>query len=106
MWILLIMRRNFWKATLISIAAYTAAVLIGVLGDLRFTVFAVPALQITWTLFCVARFLQLRVGGAHKADAPVFDRESYGFALGGWMSSAVLLVAVVVVSQVITDVRR
>jgi hypothetical protein len=45
--------------------------------------FAVPALLVTWTLFCTVRFVQLRFGGAHRGDAISYNRESYGFALGG-----------------------
>ena len=41
------MRRNFWKAALISIAAYTAAVLLGFLAGFRLTMFAVPTLLVT-----------------------------------------------------------
>jgi len=93
------MRRNFWKATLISIAAYTAAVLIGFLADFRLTMFAVPALLVTWTLFCTIRAIQLGFGGARHPDALSCDRESYGFALGGSVSSLVLLIAIVVLSQ-------
>ena len=47
------MLRNFWKAALISLAAYVAAVLIGFWVGFQFTLFAVAVLQITWTLFCV-----------------------------------------------------
>ena len=93
------MRRNFWKATLISIATYTTAVLIGFVFDFRLTMFAVPALLVTWTLFCTVRLLQLRFGGAHRPDAMSYDRESYGFALGGVASSIVLVAAIVVLSQ-------
>ena len=93
------MRRNFSKATLISIAAYTTAVLTGFLVDFRLTMFAVPALLVTWTLFCTIRAIQLRFGGAHQSDAQSYDRESYGFALGGSLSSFVLLSAIVVLSQ-------
>ena len=95
------MRRNFWKATLISLIAYTVAVLGGFWGDFRFTLFAVPMVQITWTLFCLVRFIQLRHGGGHKTDAPLYDRESYGFSLGGLISSSVLLAVVVVLSQAV-----
>jgi hypothetical protein len=93
------MGRNFWKATLISIAAYTAAVVIGFLVDFRLTMFTVPALVVTWTLFCTIRAIQLRMGGAHQPDALSYDRETYGFALGGSVSSVVLLSAIVVLSQ-------
>jgi hypothetical protein len=47
------MLRNFWKAALISLAAYVAAVLIGFWVGFQFTLFAVAVLQITWTLFRV-----------------------------------------------------
>ncbi|HSB15629.1 MAG TPA: hypothetical protein VLE22_14315 [Bryobacteraceae bacterium] len=95
------MRRNFWKATLISLGAYTIALLMGFWGDFRFTLFAVPALQVTWTLFCVIRIIQLRIGGGHKPDAPPYDRASYGFALGGSISSFALLAVIVVLTQVV-----
>ena len=94
------MRWDFWKATLISLAAYTAVVLMGFLVDFRFTLFAVPVLQI-WTLFCIIRIFQLRRGGAHRADAMPYDRESYGFALGGLISSLILLLVLVVLSQAV-----
>jgi hypothetical protein len=93
------MWRNFWKATLISLAAYGMAVLIGFLFDFRLTMFAVPALLFTWTLFCTLRAIQLRFGGAHQPGALSCDRESYGFALGGSVSSFVLLSTLVVLSQ-------
>jgi hypothetical protein len=93
------MRRNFWKATLISIAAYSTAVLIGFLADFRLTMFAIPGILVTWTAFCVIRVVQLRLAGAHNPDALPDDRENYGFALGGSVSSFVLLLAIVVLSQ-------
>jgi len=94
------MKRNFWKAALISIAAYTIAGLIGVCGDFRYAAFAIVALQATWTLFCMIRLIQLRRGGAYKPDAPSYDRDGYGFALGGATSSFALLAVVVVLTQV------
>jgi ribose/xylose/arabinose/galactoside ABC-type transport system permease subunit len=95
------MLRNFWKATLMSLAVYATAILIGFWGGFQITLFAVPVFQITWTLFCVMRIIQLRRGGGHKADAPQYDRESYGFALGGLVSSTALLVVLVVLTQVV-----
>jgi ribose/xylose/arabinose/galactoside ABC-type transport system permease subunit len=95
------MLRNFWKATLISVAVYTAALLAGLWGDLRITLFVVPALQVTWTLFCVIRIVQLWLSGGYRRDAPPYDRESYGFALGGSVSSVALLAVVVVLTQVV-----
>jgi hypothetical protein len=95
------MRRNFWKAMLISLGAYTVALLMGFWGDFRYTLFAVLALQVTWTLFCVIRIIQLRIGGSHKPDATPDDRDSYGFALGGSISSLALLGVMVVLTQVV-----
>lgn len=93
------MRRSVWKATLISTAAYSVAVLLGFLVDFRLTAFIVPALLASWTMFCAVRTIQLRLRGAQKPDAPSFDRESYGFAIGGSVSSLLLLLAIVVLSQ-------
>jgi hypothetical protein len=80
---------------------YTGALLLGFWGDFRLTLFAVLALQVTWTLFCLIRIVQLRIGGGHKPDALPSDRESYGFALGGSISSLTLLAAIVVLTQVV-----
>jgi len=93
------MRRGFWKATLISIVAYMSAVLLGFVIDFRLTGFLVPTLFVTWTLFCTFRTIQLRLQGAQKQSAPAYERESYGFALGGSVSSFVSLVAIIVLSQ-------
>ena len=93
------MRRNVWKATLISTAAYSAAVLLGFLVDFRLTGFIVIALFVSWTMFCTIRAIQLRLRGAQQPDAASFDRESYWFALGGSVSSFMLLLAIVVLSQ-------
>jgi hypothetical protein len=95
------MRRSFWKAASISVAAYAAAVLLGFLVDFRVTGFAVPALFLSWTLFCVVRAIQLRAGGAHHVEALPCDRESYGFAVGGSVASFAALAAVVVLTQVV-----
>src|SRR3954466_15825062 len=93
------MRRNFGKATLISAASYSGAVLLGFLVDFRLTGFIVPALFVSWTMFCTIRAIQLRLRGAQKPDAPSYDRESYGFALGGSVSSVILLLVIVALSQ-------
>jgi hypothetical protein len=95
------MGRSFWKAILISLAAYAIAVFIGVWGDFRWTAFAIAALQMTWTLFCIVRVVQLRRGGGHKPDAPPYDRNDYEFALGGSVSSLTFLAAIVVLTQVV-----
>lgn len=75
------------------------ALLAGFGIDFRLTLFAVLGLQGTWTAYCVIRLFQLRLAGGHKPEAPLDERESYGFALGGAISSAVLLAAMVVLSQ-------
>ena len=93
------MQRKVWKATLISIGVYSGAVLLGFLVDFRLTGFIVPALFVSWTMFCTIRAIQLHLRGAQRPDAPSFDRESYGFALGGSVSSFMLLLAIVVLSQ-------
>jgi hypothetical protein len=95
------MRRSFWKATSISLAAYAAAILIGFWGGFQFTLFAVPVFQITWTLCCIIRIIQLRRDGSQKSDAQPYDRESYGFWLGGLTSSLALLAVVVVATQAV-----
>ncbi len=95
------MRRSFWTATLISAGAYGGALLMGFGIDFRLTLLALLALQVTWTAFCVIRFIQLRMDGGHKQDAPLYDRESYGFALGGSISSVALLIVMVVLTQVV-----
>lgn len=95
------MRRNFWKAAAISLGAYTAALLMGFWGDFRFTLFAVLALQVTWTLFCLIRVIQLHIGGGHELHVQPYDQESYGFALGGSTSSIAMLVVIVVLTQVV-----
>jgi hypothetical protein len=95
------MRRNFWKAAAISVAAYAGALAMGYLSDFRYTLFALLALQVTWTLFCVVRVLQLRAGGSHKPTAEPYDRDDYAFALGGSISSLALFAATVVVTQVV-----
>lgn len=95
------MRQSFWKAASISLVAYTLAILIGFCSSFRFTLFAIPVLQITWTLFCAIRVIQLRRGGGHRTDALPSDRESYGFSLGGLISSSGLLVAFIVLTQIV-----
>ena len=96
-----LMRLHFLKATLSSLAAYTAAILIGFLAGFQFTLFAALLLQVTWTLFCVIRVFQLRHSGGHNPCATQYDRESYGFALGGSISSVALLAVFVVLTQAV-----
>ncbi len=95
------MRTSFLKAAAVSLVAYATALAAGIWGDYRFTFFLILALQGTWTLFCAVRAIQLRLAGGHRRDAIPCDRESYGFALGGWISSFALLATVVVLSQVV-----
>ncbi|MEN6602898.1 MAG: hypothetical protein ABFD86_10830 [Bryobacteraceae bacterium] len=95
------MQRSFRKATLISLAVYAAAVLMGFWGGFQITLFVVPVFQIIWTLFCVIRIVQLRRDGAYKTDAPQHDRESYGFWSGGLVSSTALFVVIVILTQAV-----
>lgn len=95
------MRRSFRKAIWISAAVYAAALLLGFLGDFRLTGFALVALLVPWTMFCVVRAVYLRSRGAHTATAEPYDRESYGFALGGSVASFGSLILIVVLTQVV-----
>ncbi len=95
------MRRSFWTATLVFIAAYAAAVLIGVWGGLPFALFAVPAVQITCALVAVIRIVQLRRDGGHTHDAPLYEWQSYGFWLGGLISSSASLAVLFVLTQAV-----
>jgi hypothetical protein len=67
--------------------------------DFRLTFFSLLALQFTWTLFWVIRVIQLHHSGAQRLNAEPFDREDYGFALGGSISSVMLLAVIVVLTQ-------
>jgi hypothetical protein len=95
------MRRSFCKGAAVSIVVYASAVALGFLIDFRLTLFAIPAIQMTWTLFCAIRGIQLRLAGAHKPEAQPYDREDYGFAAGGLVSAVALFVAIVVATQVV-----
>jgi uncharacterized membrane protein YdfJ with MMPL/SSD domain len=95
------MRRSFWKATLISLAAYITVILIGFGAGFQYTLFLIAALQVSWTPFCAIRAIQLRRRGGHRADAPEYDQESYRFALGGALSSIALLLVTVVLTQAV-----
>ena len=94
---------HFWKASLVSLAAYAAAILMGLWIGLWLTLAMVPVFQTVWTAFCLIRIVQLRRCAAHQADAPQWDRDSYGFSLGGLISSSALLLLLVVASQVVSD---
>jgi hypothetical protein len=91
-------RRKFWKATAISFAAYAFALPIRFGVDLRLALFVVLALQATWTLLCVARLAQLRLGRSYRSEPEPYEREDYGFALGGAVSSVALFIIVVVLT--------
>lgn len=73
---------------MISIAGYAAIVLMG----FWFAVIAAPVFQVVWGGFCAIRLVQIVRGGGHKRSAPEWDRESYGFALGGLISSCVVFI--------------
>ena len=91
----------FWKGSLVSLVAYAAAVGMGLWMGFWFTLWVVPVFQTVWTAFCIIRIIQLRHGGGHRADASQWDRESYGFSLGGLTSSCAFLLLLVVATQVV-----
>lgn len=103
--LLTVMWSKFWKASLISFLAYTAAILIALWMGLWMVLF-VPALQLVWTVVCVIRVVQLRRSGGHKTDAVTPDREQYGFYLGSLVSSCTLLFGLVVWSQLLGRIPR
>jgi hypothetical protein len=95
------MRNNFFKATLISFGACAIAGMVAVLGGFPYALFLLPTFQLLWAAFCFIRIIQLRRIAANPAAATQYDRDSYGFALGGAISSAVLLLALVVLTQAV-----
>jgi hypothetical protein len=95
------MQRGFWKATLTSVTAYVSAILLGFWIGFWLSLFAVLAIQVTWTLFCVCRLVQLRIGGGYKITAEPYERDDYGFALGGALSSLALLIVILVLTQAV-----
>jgi hypothetical protein len=95
------MRSAFWKASLLSLTGYAAAILIGLWIGLWFTLGAVAVLQTVWALFCGVRLLQSVHSGGHRSGAPVWERETFGFALGGLISSCALLLLLVAASQLV-----
>ena len=97
----LAMQRNLWKASLISIAVYAFAVLMGLWAGFRFTLAVVPVFQILWTLFCTIRIVQLRRSGGHKAGALADEQADYGFWVGGSISSCTLFVVLLVLTQAV-----
>jgi hypothetical protein len=90
---------SIWKGIVISTAAYAGLLFAGFTIDFRLAFFILLALQVTWTPFCVIRFIQLRHHGAHQPNAEPFEREAYGFVAGGSFSSVILLVVMVGLSQ-------
>ncbi len=96
---------KFRKASLISLAAYAAVILLAVSLGLWIALF-VPALQLVWASVCIARVIQLRRSGVHREDALIIDREDYGFYFGSLTSSSVLLCGLVVWSQLLSGVHH
>jgi hypothetical protein len=85
----------------ISTALYAGAILLGFVTDFRLTLFSLLAIQVTWTLFCAFRAIQLRFRGANRAEAEAYERADYAFARGGSLSSITLFLAVVVFTQIV-----
>jgi hypothetical protein len=91
-------RRQFWKAAGISAGLYAGAVLLGLLIDFRLAFFSLLAIQVTWTLFCAGRAVQLRFRGVRSE---LYEKEDFEFAMGGLLSSISLFIAFVVFTQVV-----
>ncbi len=91
----------FWKAALISLAGYATGILTGAWIGFWFAAGAILVFQTGWGLFCGIRLVQLTHSCGYRADAPEWDRQSFGFALGGILSSCFLLLLLVVYSQVV-----
>ena len=85
--------RGYGRGAAVSLLLYATSVAIGFVIDFRLALFGVLALQISWTPFCAARWLQLR----RVPDAADKSR----FAAGGLVSSALLLTAIVVLTQIV-----
>ncbi len=100
------MQRDFLKASLLSLFVYALAVLFGIWIDFRITLLVIPVFQFVWVIFCSARIIQLRRSGGHRADALANERAGYEFWVGGLVSSCVLLLAIIVLSQMVTNTRR
>lgn len=94
------MSRHFWSAALLTFLAYALAVALGLWAGLWFTLLIVPPLQIAWTFFCLIRIVQLRRSFRDNHNAPQSDRDSFGFSLGGLLSSCALFLFLVVLTQV------
>jgi hypothetical protein len=92
---------GFWKASLISLAGYTAAAMLLIWTGFWLVLLIVPALQAAWALFCIGRIVQLRRCGGHRADAPEFERNDYGYSVGGLISSSAMLCVLVALSQML-----
>ena len=95
------MTRAFWKGAAVSFAAYSAALASGVWGNFRYTLFAVLAFQVTWTLFCAIRLVEFRFSAGGRANALPDERDGYSFALGGILSSLLLFAMIAVLTQVV-----
>jgi hypothetical protein len=73
---------------------------LGLWSGLWFTLLIVPPLQIAWTIFCLIRIVQLRRSLRDRQNTPQSDRDSFGFSLGGLVSSCALFLFLVVLTQV------
>ena len=89
---------GFRKASLAVLAGYAAALLVGWGIDFRFALWAVPLLQIGWGAFGIIRLAQLLRRARRPAQAEG-GRESFGFALGGLLSSCLLSLVLLVLTQ-------
>ena len=83
--------RSYSRGAAVALLLYATSVALGFLIDFRLALFLLLAIQITWTPFCVWRYLSLR---RNPDDG---DR----FAAGGLTGSVVLLLVIVVLTQVV-----
>jgi len=93
------MRTAILKAALISLGVYAVIVLLGVWIGLWLILALIPVFQVGWGLFCCVRLIQLTREHAYRLGALTSDRASFGFALGGLVSSSLLLTVMVILSQ-------
>ena len=88
---------GYGRGALVSLLLYATSVALGFLIDFRVTLFLLLALQVTWTPYCLGQFVRLR----RIIHEDQFAAESYRFAAGGFLASALLLAVVVLLTQTV-----
>jgi hypothetical protein len=95
------MRQSFWKATGISLACYGTVIAGAFAISFPAAIFLLAVLQVTWTLFCVFRVVQLTVQRRQGPATAAFEPDDFQFALGGLISSILLLAGIVASTQIV-----